>query len=193
MVTKNALVTRDVDHLAALAEHRAAVVWVSVTTLDPELSRRMEPRTSSPAKRLETIGRLAAAGIPVGGLVAPVVPAVNDHEIPAILAAAAQAGATEARYVMLRLPGAVAGIFTDWLESALPERKERVLSRIRDLRGGRLNDSRFGIRGRGQGVFAEQIRALFHGARRRAGLGGSGPELSTTAFRRGGGDQLDLF
>ncbi len=166
---------------------------MSVTTLDPELSRRMEPRTSHPAKRLDAIRRLAGEGIPVGGLVAPIVPAINDHEIPAILDAVAEAGATFTRYVMLRLPGAVAGVFADWLEAAYPDRKERVLSRIRDLRGGRLNDPRFGTRGRGEGVFAEQIRALFHGARKRAGLAGCGPALSTASFRRPGRDQLGLF
>lgn len=193
VVTKNALVTRDLDHLAKLAKHRAVVVWVSVTTLDPELARKMEPRTSHPAKRLEAISALAAAGVPVGGLVAPVVPALNDHEIPAILEAVAGAGAAFTRYVVLRLPGAVAGVFGDWLEAAFPDRKERVLSRVRDLRGGRLNDPRFGTRGRGEGVFAEQIRALFHGARKRVGLARSGPALSTESFRRPRTDQLDLF
>ena len=193
VVTKNALVTRDLDHLSELARHDAVAVWVSVTTLDPELSRRMEPRTSSPAKRLEAIESLAAAGVPVGGLVAPVVPAINDHEIPSILEAVAAAGAGFTRYVMLRLPGAVADLFVEWLEATHPERKERVLSRIRDLRGGRLNDARFGTRGRGEGVFARQIGSLFHGSRRRAGLARHGPELSTASFRRPGADQLDLF
>ena len=193
VVTKNALVTRDLDHLTRLAEHRAVVVWMSVTTLDPELARKMEPRTSHPAKRLEAIAALAEAGVPVGGLVAPVVPALNDHEIPAILEAVAGAGATFTRYVMLRLPGAVAGVFGDWLEAAYPDRRERILSRIRDLRGGRLNDPRFGTRGRGEGVFAEQTRALFHGARKRAGLARSAPALSTESFRRPRTDQLDLF
>ena len=193
VVTKNALVTRDVDHLTELARHRAVTVWLSLTTLDAELSRRMEPRTSHPVKRLEAMTRLAEAGIPVGALVAPVVPAINDHEIPALLEAAAGAGAAFTRYVLLRLPGAVAGVFVDWLESALPERRDKVLSRVRELRGGRLNDPRFGSRGRGEGVFAEQIRALFHGARRRAGLAGSAPALSTASFRRPGADQHALF
>ena len=193
LVTKNGLVTRDADHLAELARHRAAVVWISLTTLDVELSRRLEPRCSAPAKRLEAISELAARGVPVGALLAPVLPALNDHEIPALLEAAAAAGAKHCRYVMLRLPGAVAEIFPAWLEEHLPERKEKVLSRIRDLRRGRLNDSRFGTRGRGEGVFAKQVRDLFLAAARRHGLDGRGPELSTAAFRRPGGDQMTLF
>jgi DNA repair photolyase len=193
LVTKNALVTRDLDLLAELARHDAVAVWISLTTLDVELARRLEPRCSAPPARLETVSRLAEHGIPVGALVAPVIPALNDHEIPALLAAAAQAGASYCRYVMLRLPGAVAEIFPAWLEEHYPERKEKVLSRIRSLRGGRLNDTRFGTRGRGEGVFAGQIRDLFQAAARRHGLDGRGPELSTAAFRRPGGDQMGLF
>ena len=193
LVTKNALVTRDADLLAELARHDAVVVWVSLTTLDVELARRLEPRCSAPPARLETMSRLAEKGIPVGALVAPVIPALNDHEIPALLAAAAEAGATHCRYVMLRLPGAVAEIFPAWLEEHYPDRREKVLSRIRDLRGGRLNDTRFGTRGRGEGVFARQIRDLFQAAARRFSLDGHGPELSTAAFRRPSGNQLDLF
>ncbi len=193
VVTKNALVARDADLLAELARHHAAVVWISLTTLDVELARRLEPRCSAPPARLEAISRLAERGIPVGVLVAPVIPALNDHEIPALLTAAAEAGASRCRYVMLRLPGAVAEIFPAWLGEHAPGRKEKVLSRIRDLRGGRLNDSRFGTRGRGEGVFARQIRDLFHAAARRSGLAVRGPELSVAAFRRPGGDQLGLF
>ena len=137
--------------------------------------------------------RLAARGVPVGALVAPVVPALNDHEIPALLAAAAEAGATFSRWVLLRLPGAVAEILPAWLEEHYPERKEKVLARVRDLRGGRLNDTRFGTRGRGEGVFARHIRDLFLASAKRNGLSARGPELSTTAFRRPGGDQLGLF
>ncbi len=118
---------------------------------------------------------------------------INDHEIPALLEAAAGAGATTCRWVLLRLPGAVAEIFPAWLDEHYPDRKEKVLSRIRDLRGGRLNDTRFGTRGRGEGVLARQIRDLFLAAARRHGLDARGPELSTTAFRRPGGDQLGLF
>ena len=193
LVTKNALVRRDADHLAELARHGAVVVWISLTTLDVELARRLEPRCSAPPARLEAIGRLAELGIPVGALVAPVIPALTDHEIPALLEAAAAAGAGYCRYVMLRLPGAVAEIFPAWLDEHYPDRREKVLSRIRDLRGGRLNDSRFGSRGRGEGVFAKQVRDLFRAAARRHGLDGHGPELSTAAFRRPGGEQLGLF
>ena len=193
LVTKNALVTRDADLLAELARHDAVVAWISLTTLDVELGRRLEPRCSAPPARLEAMRRLAERGIPVGALVAPVMPAMNDHEIPALLEAAAAAGATYSRYVMLRLPGAVAEIFPAWLDEHYPDRKEKVLSRIRDLRRGKLNDSRFGTRGRGEGVFARQIRDLFQAAARRHGLDGRGPELSTAAFRRPGGEQMGLF
>ena len=193
VVTKNALIARDADLLAELARHDAVVAWISLTTLDSELARRLEPRCSAPPARLEAITRLAERGVPVGALVAPVIPALNDHEIPALLAAAAEAGATCCRYVLLRLPGAVAEIFPAWLAEHVPARRDKVISRIRDLRGGRLNDSRFATRGRGEGVFARQIRDLFRGAARRSGLDGRGPELSTASFRRPGGDQLGLF
>lgn len=192
VITKNRLVTRDLDLLSELARYGAVVVAVSVTTLDPELAARMEPRASHPRDRLRAIAEIAAAGVPATVNVAPVVPGLTDHEIPAILEAAAAAGATGAGWVPLRLPGAVAGLFERWLEEHYPERKEKVLARVREIRGGRLNDPRFGSRMRGEGVWAEQIRALFRGARRRAGLDGPRPELSTAAFRRPG-EQLGLF
>jgi DNA repair photolyase len=192
VITKNRLVTRDLDLLAELARHRAAAVSLSVTTLDPELAAKMEPRASHPRDRLKAIAEVAAAGVPVTVSVAPIVPGLNDHEIPAILEAAAAAGATGAGWVFLRLPGAVAGLFERWLEEHYPERKEKVLNRLRSLRGGRLNDPRFGSRMRGEGAWAEQIAALFAGARRRFGLDGPRPELSTAAFRRPG-EQLRLF
>ena len=193
LVTKNALVTRDVDLLAELARHGAVAVWISLTTLDVELARRLEPRCSAPPARLEAMSRLAERGIPVGALVAPVIPALNDHEIPALLRRPPRRAPRHCRYVMLRLPGAVAEIFSAWLDEHVPDRKQKVLSRIRDLRGGRLNDTRFGRRGRGEGVFARQIRDLFLAAARRHGLETRGPELSTASFRRPAGDQLDLF
>ncbi len=192
VITKNRLVTRDLDLLAELAHHHAAAVTLSVTTLDPELAARMEPRASHPRDRLKAIAEVAAAGVPVTVSVAPIIPGLNDHEIPAILEAAAAAGATGAGWVLLRLPGAVAGLFERWLEEHYPERKEKVLGRLRSLRGGRLNDPRFGRRMRGEGTWAEQIAALFAGARRRLGLDGPRPELSTAAFRRPG-EQLGLF
>jgi DNA repair photolyase len=184
VITKNELVTRDLDLLAELARHQAARVVLSITSLDGELARRMEPRASHPRDRLKAVAQLAAAGIPVGVMVAPVVPAITDHEIPRILEAAAAAGARAAGYTMLRLPGAVAGLFEGWLERHFPDRREKVLNRIRDLRGGRLNDPRFGSRMRGEGIFAEQIRALFDSSRRRHGLDQPLPDLSTAAFRR---------
>ncbi len=194
VTTKRALVTRDADLLAVLARHRAASVMLSVTTLDPELARRMEPRASHPRDRLRAIRHLAASGVPVGVSVAPVIPGLTDHEIPAILEAAAEAGASFAAWVLLRLPGAVAGLFEQWLEAHFPERKRKVLERVRALRGGKLYDPRFGVRGRGEGIFAEQIKALFAAGVRKAGIPQKRPELSTAAFRRPETDgQLRLF
>ncbi|MGH9360462.1 MAG: PA0069 family radical SAM protein [Thermoanaerobaculia bacterium] len=195
IITKNALVRRDADLLADLAGDRAALVCLSVTTLDGELAQRMEPRTSHPRRRLEAIAHLTAQGIPCAVLVSPVIPGLTDHEMPAILAAAHEAGAVAARFLPLRLPGAVAGLFQQWLAEHYPERRDKVLNRIRSLRGGRLNDPRFGSRMRGEGIFAEQMRALFETSCRRLGYPEQGPELSTAAFRRPGapGAQLDLF
>ncbi len=193
VTTKSALVMRDTDLLAGLARYDAAAVAVSVTTLDGELARRLEPRAAHPRERLRAIRHLAASGVPVGVSVAPVIPGLTDHEIPAILQAAAAAGARFAAWVLLRLPGAVAGIFEEWLEAHVPERKDKILSRLRALRGGRLYDPRFGVRGRGEGIFAEQIRALFETGLRRAGIPQERPRLSTAAFRRPGEAQLGLF
>jgi DNA repair photolyase len=183
IVTKNQLVTRDIDVLQELARVNAAAVCISLTTLDPELCGVLEPRTSRPPARLDAIAKLSAAGIPVGVLLAPVIPALNDHEIPALVAAAAQAGARFARYVVLRLPHGVKDLFAEWLEQHAPLRKDKVLNRIRGLRDGRLYDSRFGTRQRGEGVFADEIAALFKLSCKKAGLTGPMPELSTAAFR----------
>jgi DNA repair photolyase len=193
IVTKSRLVARDTDLLGELARHDAVSVHVSLTCLDPELQRRMEPRASSPRLRLEAIESLARAGIPVGAMLGPVIPGLTDHEIPAILAAAAGAGATFASWILLRLPHGVAPLFEAWLERHHPERKAKVLHRIQEVRGGRLNDPRFGSRMRGEGLHAEQIEALFALAARRAGLARRGPALSTRAFRRPAGAQLALF
>jgi len=184
VVTKSFLVSRDADLLRELAGFDAASVCVSITTLDPELQRRMEPRAAPPHRRLAAIEILAAAGVPVGVLVAPIVPGLTDHEAPAILAAAASAGARFAGRVVLRLPHGVKELFDGWLATHYPERRARVLSRVRALRGGRLYDSRFGARQRGEGFFADEMDALFELARRRAGLAARGPELSTAQFRR---------
>jgi len=192
IITKNALVTRDRDVLGELARHGCAVVFVSVTTLDAELAGRLEPRAARPAHRLRAIGELAAAGIPVGVMVAPIIPGLTEHEMPAILAAAAAAGAQTAGYTLLRLPYAVKDVFLRWLDDHEPAKKGRILSRVRAIRGGRLNVSEWGRRLRGEGVLAEQISGWFDVAARRAGLKRGRFELSSAHFRRPGGTQLAL-
>lgn len=193
IITKNHLVTRDADLLSELAAYDAAMVNVSVTSLDPTLQRIMEPRTSIPERRLRAIRELSEAGVPVCVLVAPVIPGLTDHEIPAILEAARDAGAREAAYTLLRLPYGVKDLFSRWLEQHFPDRKDKVLNRVRSMRRGTLNESGFGRRMHGVGPFAEQVRTLFGVARRRAGFDALGvPPLSTAAFRRADG-QLGLF
>jgi len=193
IVTKNQLVTRDIDVLSELARHKAVAVFVSVTTLDTDLRKVMEPRTSPPAARLAAIEALARAGIPVGVMVAPVIPGLTDHEMPAILSAAVQAGAKFAGHVVLRLPYAVAPLFEDWLGRHFPDRKDKVLNRIRSIRGGKLNSAQFGSRMTGEGIFADQIHALFSVACRKAGIEGNHLELSTANFRRVEKGQLSLI
>jgi DNA repair photolyase len=195
IVTKSYLVSRDVDILQELARHDAAAVVLSITTLRPEVQRVMEPRASIPARRLGAIRVLADAGIPVGVNVAPVVPGLTDHELPAILEAAAHAGASFAGYILLRLPYGVKDIFSEWLGQHFPDRKEKVLNRVRELRGGKLNDSRFEVRGRGEGPWAEHLRSLFRVTRDRLGLNRP-PRLSAASFIRptpDPGPQIDLF
>ena len=191
IITKNHLVTRDVDLLAEISGFEAASVILSVTTLDVDLARRMEPRASHPGRRLAAIERLAEAGIPVGVNVAPVIPGLTDYEMPAILLAAADAGASFAGFLMLRLPHSVKDLFSDWLEQHRPNRKHRVLQRIRDMRAGGLNDTAFGRRMRGTGLYAEQIARLFEVERRKVGLERSAPKLSARSFIRPG--QIPLF
>src|SRR5947208_3137407 len=184
IITKNRLVTRDVDLLRELAACNAAAVNISVTSLDAKLQRVLEPRASSPEARLDAIVQLRAAGVPVGVMVAPIIPGLTDHEIPGILEACSQAGAQFAGYTIVRLPWAVAPLFEHWLEEHFPDRKEKILGRIRDLRGnGRLNNSQWRTRMTGEGIFAEQIASLFEVGCRRAGIG-ERPKLSTAAFRR---------
>jgi DNA repair photolyase len=183
IITKNRLVTRDLDLLGELATHNAAAVNISVTSLDSKLQRVLEPRTSLPEARLEAISQLRAAGIPAGVMVAPIIPGLTDHEVPRILEACAKAGAQFAGYTIVRLPWAVAPLFEHWLEERFPDRKEKILGRIRDLRGnGKLNNSQWRTRMTGEGIFAEQIASLFEIGRRRAGIG-ERPTLSTAAFR----------
>lgn len=193
IVTKNYLVTRDTDLLGELTRDNAAAVFISVTTLDAELVRIMEPRTAQPAARLRAIEELTKAGVPTGVMVAPVIPGLTDHELPAIVKAAADAGAKFAGMVPVRLPYAVKDLFQQWLERHLPDRKEKVLAQIRAMRGGKLNESEFGKRMEGEGIFAEQIARMFDVACRKAGIGGRGPHLSAAAFHRPGGKQMELF
>jgi DNA repair photolyase len=193
IITKNHLVTRDVDLLQELAQYDAARVFLSITTLNGSLSRAMEPRASHPTRRLAAIEALSQAGVPTGVLVAPVIPGLTDHELPPIIAAASQAGARSAGYVTVRLPHGVGPLFEQWLAQHFPDRQDKVLSRIRAIRGGKLNDPRFSSRMRGEGIFAAQIEALFALACRKAGIDGRGPALSITAFRIPSNAQLPLF
>jgi DNA repair photolyase len=194
IVTKNQLVTRDADVLAEMAAWDGVHVYISVTTLDPHLTAVMEPRTSTPANRLKAIEALTKAGVPVAVLMAPIIPGLTDHEIPAVVQAAVDAGARRVGYVLLRLPGAVSPIFQDWLDVHFPDRKQKVLNRIRDMRGGKLNDSRWGKRFSGEGIWAGQIKAMMVSARKRAGIGdGQMPNLSVEHFRRPCGPQLSLW
>jgi DNA repair photolyase len=193
IITKNHLVTRDLDLLAELARHQAVMVNLSITTLDPTLTTRLEPRASLPAHRLAAVRELTQAGVPVNVMVAPVIPAITDHEMPRIIAAVAEAGAVSAAYIALRLPWAVAPLFEDWLARHFPDRREKVLNRIREMRDGKLNDPNFGSRMRGEGIFAEQMAKMFEVACRRAGLPKREVHLSTASFRVPPGPQLELL
>jgi DNA repair photolyase len=194
-ITKSALIARDADLFADLARHGATHVMFSITSLDPELARRMEPRAARPERRLDAMATLARAGVPVGVMIGPVIPGLNDAEIPRILEAAARAGAQSASWVLVRLAKPLDTLFERWLADHYPERRERVLARIRDTREGKMNDSRFGIRQRGHGEYAEQIAALFAVAARKHGLDRRLSPLETAAFRRPArtGDQLGLW
>ncbi len=194
LVTKSALVTRDIDILSRLAKRNLVKVAVSVTTLDAGLARMMEPRASAPAKRLDAIGALSQAGVPVAVMVAPVIPALTDHELETILSRAKMAGAVEAGYVMLRLPREISGLFREWLVDLMPDRAAHVLSLVRSMHGGSDYDSRFGHRMRGAGPYAWAIGRRFELAARRLGLAGRRLNLSTRHFRvpPRAGDQLVL-
>jgi DNA repair photolyase len=191
MITKNSLVTRDIDILSELAKLNAALVFISVTTLDADLCSALEPRTSRPEARLRAIRELSEAGIPVGVNVAPIIPGLTDHEMPAILKAAREAGAKFAGYTILRLPLAVAPIFEAWLDENRPLRKEKVLENIRSVRGGKINVSEFGERMRGKGAIGENIRQLFKINCNKLGLNKEEFELTSEHFSRPG-DQLSL-
>jgi DNA repair photolyase len=169
IVTKSAMVERDLDLLAELARDRLVAVFVSVTSLDNRLSSKLEPRASAPHRRLQAIAALSAAGVPVGVLVSPVIPKVTDMHLEEILHRARAAGATQAGYALVRLPHEVAPLFREWLAEHLPERAGHVMSLVRQMRGGRDNDPRFGVRMKGEGVFAELIARRFQLARQRLG------------------------
>jgi DNA repair photolyase len=197
IVTKGALVQRDTDILAPMVAKRQAKVALSITTLDRSLARRMEPRAATPERRLETIRALADAGIPVGVMMAPMIPGLNDHELEAILDAAKAAGASSAGYVVLRMPLEIKDLFAEWLEAQVPLRAKHVLTLIRDIRAGRLNDGQFGDRMRGAGAYADLLSQRFKLAIRRLGLNKTRElgELDCSQFRPPPkkGDQLSLF
>jgi len=194
IVTKNALIERDIDLLADLAQDSLAAVFISVTTLDGTLARRMEPRASSPQRRLQAIRRLNDAGVPCGVMTAPVVPFLTDAELERLLEAAFDHGARHAAYTLLRLPYELKDLFKDWLHTHYPLKAEHVMSRLRDMRGGRENDPEFGSRFHGQGQFGELLSRRFHRACERLGLNQDELMLDTGKFRppaRGG--QMELF
>lgn len=192
IVTKSAAVTRDIDILVPMAKKTLAAVAVSITTLDPVLARKMEPRAAAPHRRLEAVRELSAAGIPTVVMVAPVIPGLTDHETEAIMKAAAENGAWRATYTLLRMPHEIKELFRNWLLHHEPLKAERVLSLHRQCRGGRLNDSRFGHRMRGEGTYAELIARRFMVAKKKYGLDRKVPALRTDLFKRPG-DQLQLF
>lgn len=193
IVTKNYLVTRDVDILKEFTSWNGVLVAVSITTLDSKLKNMMEPRTSEPALRLKTIEKLSNAGIPVIVMVAPVLPGLTDHEIPNIIQSAADAGAKGAGYIMIRLPYGISDIFSKWLERHFPDRMDKVLNRIRSIRECELNSKDFHDRMKGKGIYAQQVRDMFQIAKRKAGMDDKMTELSTEHFKRPGGTQLNLL
>jgi DNA repair photolyase len=190
MITKSHTITRDAELLAQLARLDAAMACISITTLDNDLARIMEPRASRPGDRLAAVKALADARVPVGVLVAPIVPAINDHEIAQILQAAADHGATFAGYVPLRLPWGIKDLFTDWLTRNFPDRKDKVINRVKDIRGGKLYRSDYFKRGQGEGPFAQYIANLFDVAARRANVNQIRIKLDASHFRRHGAESL---
>lgn len=197
IVTKSPLVTRDLDLLAPMAELGVVRVLISVTTLDGDLARRMEPRAAAPKRRLEAIAKLAEAGVPVGVLAAPMIPALNDAELERILEAAAEAGARTAGYCLLRLPLEIKDLFEEWLEAHYPDRKAKVLKLVRETRGGKLYESAWGLRMRGRGVYAELLEKRFRQACKKTGLDRGEWALDETRFRhpavRADAAQMSLF
>ena len=193
IITKNHLITRDIDLLKELNEYSCVSTTISVTSLDNKITEVMEPRTSRPYRRLKAIEKLSNAGIPVGVNVAPIIPGLTDHECADILKSAADAGATRASYIIVRLPFKVKDLFQDWLGQNFPDRKDKVLNKIKDMRGGELYSAEFGKRMRGEGNYADQIRDLFSVQTKRLGLNKSSSKLTIEHFKRSSGDQLQLF
>lgn len=193
IITKNELICRDIDLLAELNRFRAVSVCISLSTLNADLAGIMEPRASRPHRRLAAVRKLTEAGIPVGVLVSPVIPGLTDHEIPFLLEEIKRAGAGYAGYITLRLPFGIKTIFESWLNQNFPDRKEKILNRIREMHNGKLYDSAFKSRMRGEGPYAEYISSLFHVAARKAGLDNPSPELSVSFFRRNRSGQMTLF
>ena len=195
IVTKSALVTRDIDLLKPMAEKGLVKVALSITTLDHKLSRQMEPRASAPGKRLQALEILSASGIPTVAMTAPIIPAINDMEIEKLLGAAQSAGAREAGYVLLRLPHELKDLFREWLEREFPDRARHVMNLVRDIRGGRDNDPKFGARMTGRGPYAWQIGRRFELACRRLGLNREKQKLRSDLFERPiqPGEQLSLL
>ncbi len=195
IVTKSILVVRDIDILSEMAAKGLAKVALSITTLDAKLARAMEPRASTPSKRLEAIRELTRAGIPTAIMTAPIVPAINDSEIERLLDAGAAAGATEAGFVMLRMPLEIKDLFREWLQEHFPDKEKHVISLIRDIHGGKDYDSTFGTRMRGTGPYAWSIARRFELACRKLGLNRRSMPLTTSLFRKPkmAGSQMDLF
>jgi DNA repair photolyase len=193
VITKNHLVCRDLDILGRMAKLNLVRVAVSITSLRSDLAGRMEPRTSRPSARLDAIKKLSDAGVPVSVMVAPVIPGLNDEELPGIMREARDAGATGANYILLRLPGPVKPLFLDWLAREHPGRVDRVVGRLQNLRGVDLTDSRFGVRQRGEGEWADVLSRLAEITRQRLGLATDPPPLSTHHFRRRREQQVELF
>ena len=193
LITKNSLVLRDLDILREMAELKIVTVTLSMTTLNKELASKMEPRTSTPERRLMTIEKLAENEIPVGVNVAPIIPGLNDEEIPGILKQSAAHGAIYAGYTLLRLPYSIKELFINWLEREFPDRKEKILNKIKEMRRGKLNESEFGKRFRGEGEQVDTIKKLFRLSCSKYGLNKRVTGLTTSHFRHRSGMQLEMF
>ncbi|RIJ42127.1 PA0069 family radical SAM protein [Pontibacter oryzae] len=193
IITKNALILRDLDLLQELNKYDLVHVNISITTLDEKLRQKLEPRTASAARRLDVVKKLSEAGLPVNVMTAPIIPGLNDSEIPALIKASAEAGASNAAYTLVRLNGSIGPIFEDWIRQAFPDRADKVLSQVADCHGGQLNDSRFGVRMHGEGKFAEAISKLFRLSKQKFMAGRSMKPYNYDHFCQRKGKQLALF